>query len=125
MTEENTRCRHKITFGSYILSDYYEYCVCKKCKKKFEVKKKKFDWLNLLIPLMCFSHYLVARINSRINNPALKFTVILTPIIVTFTIMIIVMYRRYRIFCQSIYQNENEEETSGAGNGQGMASRKA
>ena len=61
MIEENTRCRHKITFGSYILSDYYEYCVCKKCKEKFEVKQKKFDWLKLLIPLMFLGNILATR----------------------------------------------------------------
>lgn len=65
MTEENTRCQHKITFGSYILSDYYEYCVCKKCKKKFEVKKKKFDWLKLLIQLMFVGSILATRIDDK------------------------------------------------------------
>ena len=117
MTEENTRCRHKITFGSYILSDYYEYYVCKKCKKKFEVKKKKFDWLNLLIPLMFVGNILAIRIDDKIKNPNLLFAVQVVPTIAVLIILITVTYRRYRIFCQSIYQNEHEEETSGEGNG--------
>ena len=117
MTKENTRCRHKITFGSYILSDYYEYCVCKKCKKKFEVKKKKFDWLKLLIPLMFVGNILATRIDDKIKNPNLLFAVQVVPIIAVLIILITVTYRRYRIFCQSIYQNEHEEETSGEGNG--------
>ena len=103
MTKENTRCRHKITFGSYILSDYYEYCVCKKCKKKFEVKKRKFDWLNLLIVPMSLGVVWLS------NNPAIQFAVSFTPIIATLIIILLVEYRRYRLFCRSVYQEEQDD----------------
>ena len=113
----NTRCRHKITFGSYILSDYYRYCVCKKCKEKFEVKQKKFDWLKLLIPLMFVGNILATRIDDKIKNPNLLFAVQVVPIIAVLIILITVTYRRYRIFCQSVGQMDHVEETSDEGNG--------
>ncbi len=52
-----------------------------------------------------------------IKNPNLLFAVQVVPTIAVLIILITVTYRRYRIFCQSIYQNEHEEETNGEGNG--------
>ena len=60
---------------------------------------------------------LATRIDDKIKNPNLLFAVQVVPIIAVLIILITVTYRRYRIFCQSIYQNEHEEETSGDGNG--------